>query len=623
MLNTLRKSVTGPFVKILIGVLILSFAVWGIQDIFGNYKKTVAIEIDDYEISIDELVIEHNNQISAISSQLNKQITLSESLDLGIDEIAIENLIRKLVLQIEINKLKLGISDDFIAEKIINDELFQSNGNFNKARYEQLLSYAGFDENSFLQSEINSNKQNQLFNIIAGSTYIPSILHQIINDFNNTKRIIEYTKIPKSKILVKTPSERELKEFYEKFQKGYRKSETRDFDAIIINANSLKEKIEISSLQVENYFNENKDSFAIDENRDLYQFFFDDLITANKFHEDSKLVSLDQILLEYKINLLDNHLGIISEELILDDDVAKVAFSQPNNSLSSPIEGMLGISVIYVAEIYEATTPSLEDVFQTISDEISLQEATNLMDELYFEIEEQFLDGQSLFDVAQSFDLGISTFEKIDINGMDANDKEVDLIKNEKLLEKLFTTNMDDYIEAIETDDGFIWIKLNSINEPYIKTFKNVRDLVTKDMINKRKNEKETEIVNLVKDRLEKDLEVTSLLSEYESSISSTEPFSRNNPIKEFTDEFNDKILSSDLGGVIVGRSNEDILIGKVIEIIPNQKYTIERDAKFNDNINTQFKNDLFEQFLISIEENYQVKIYQENINRLFNNQNL
>ena len=94
----------------------------GIQDIFGNYKKTVAIEIDDYEISIDDLVIEYNNQISTISSQLNKQITLKESLDLGIDEIALENLIRKLVLQIEINKLKLGISDDFIAERSFNGD---------------------------------------------------------------------------------------------------------------------------------------------------------------------------------------------------------------------------------------------------------------------------------------------------------------------------------------------------------------------------------------------------------------------------------------------------------------------------------------------------------------------
>ena len=96
MLDTLRKSVTGPFVKILIGILILSFAVWGIQDIFGNFKKTVAIEIDDYEVSLDQLATEYNNQLSIISSQLDKQISLKESLELGIDEIAIENLIRKI-----------------------------------------------------------------------------------------------------------------------------------------------------------------------------------------------------------------------------------------------------------------------------------------------------------------------------------------------------------------------------------------------------------------------------------------------------------------------------------------------------------------------------------------------
>ena len=60
MLNTLRKSVAGPFVKLLIGILILSFAVWGIQDIFGNYKNSVAMEIDGNEVSLAELVNEYN-----------------------------------------------------------------------------------------------------------------------------------------------------------------------------------------------------------------------------------------------------------------------------------------------------------------------------------------------------------------------------------------------------------------------------------------------------------------------------------------------------------------------------------------------------------------------------------
>ena len=181
MLDTLRKSVTGPFVKILIGILILSFAVWGIQDIFGNFKKTVAIEIDDYEVSLDQLVTEYNNQLSIISSQLDKQISLKESLELGIDEIAIENLIRKMVLQIEINKLGIDISEEFVAEQIINDDNFKTDGKFNKARYEQLLSYAGYNDETYVQSEINVNKQNQLFNIICFSKDRPFQLSQFLS----------------------------------------------------------------------------------------------------------------------------------------------------------------------------------------------------------------------------------------------------------------------------------------------------------------------------------------------------------------------------------------------------------------------------------------------------------
>ena len=115
MLNTLRKSVAGPFVKLLIGILILSFAVWGIQDIFGNYKNSVAIEIDGNEISLDELVNEYNYQLSTISSQLNKQISFDESMALGIDKIAIENLVRKMILQIH-DELVFEVSDAEVEE---------------------------------------------------------------------------------------------------------------------------------------------------------------------------------------------------------------------------------------------------------------------------------------------------------------------------------------------------------------------------------------------------------------------------------------------------------------------------------------------------------------------------
>ena len=81
--------------------------------------------------------------------------------------------------------------------------------------------------------------------------------------------------------------------------------------------------------------------------------------------------------------------------------------------------------------------------------------------------------------------------------------------------------------------------------------------------------------------------------------------------------EYNDFNINE----VIIGKSENNVLVGKVVEILPNIQLEPERDQKFIDNLDLQMRNDLFEQYLVSLEDNYTVKLYQENIDRLFNTQ--
>ena len=620
MLDTLRKSVTGPFVKILIGILILSFAVWGIQDIFGNFKKTVAIEIDDYEVSLDQVVTEYNNQLSIISSQLDRQISLRESLELGIDEIAIENLIRKLVLQIEINKLGIDISEEFVAEQIINDDNFKIDGRFNKARYEQLLSYAGYNDETYIQSEINVNKQNQLFNIIGNRTYIPNILIEMVDEFNKTERVIEYVNLPKSKIIVKTPSERELLDFYEKFKNGYKKSETRNFTALILDPENIKKDIQVSRSQINDYFNANLNSFNISETRELYQFFFNDETTADNFYNDSYQLKFNELLTKYSQSKEQSYLGSVGKDEILDFEVADAAYNMIEGEFGEPIDGMLGISVLYLEKINPGKVPTVDDVADEIRDEIQIQEAIDLVEMLYFEIEDDLLNGSSIEEASAKHQIETQYFQKIDINGKNIQNDVVEKINHQELIQKIFNSEIGDFIEVHDTANGYIWTDLNSINPPYIKSFAEVRDLVTVDMIKKRKNDKESEIIK----RLEIGLvnnQVQELIDYYQIEIKRSEPFSRLSPIREFSEDFNDRILSANINEVIIGKSENNVLVGKVVEILPNIQSEPERDQKFIDNLDLQMRNDLFEQYLVSLEDNYTVKLYQENIDRLFNTQ--
>ena len=620
MLDTLRKSVTGPFVKILIGILILSFAVWGIQDIFGNFKKTVAIEIDDYEVSLDQLVTEYNNQLSIISSQLEKQISLKESLELGIDEIAIENLVRKMVLQIEINKLGIDIPEEFIAEQIINDDNFKIDGRFNKARYEQLLSYAGYNDETYVQSEINVNKQNQLYNVIGNRTYIPNTLIEMVDKYNKTERVIEYMNLAKSKIVVKTPSERELLEFYEKFKNGYRKSETRDFTALILEPENIKTNIQVMQSQIDEYYNANLDSFSNSEKRELYQFFFNDKATADNFFTDSSQLEFNNLLKKYLHNKEESYLGSVSKDEILDFEVADAAFNLATGEFGKPIDGMLGVSVLYLQKINPAKVPTINEVAEEIRDEIQTQEAIDLVETLYFEIEDNLLNGSSIEEVSEINQIELQFFEKIDINGKNIQDDEVENINHQELIQKIFNSEIGDFIEVHDTKNGYIWTDLKSVNPPYIKSFAEVRNLVSSDMINKRRNDQESEIINKLEIGF-KNNQIQELIDSYQIEIKRSEPFSRLSPIREFSEDFNDRILSADINEVIIGKSEDDILVGKVVEILPSLQTEPERDKDFINNLDLQIRSDLFEQYLVSLEDDYTVNLYQDNINRLFNTQ--
>ena len=120
----------------------------------------------------------------------------------------------------------------------------------------------------------------------------------MVDEFNKTERVIEYIDFPKSKIVVKTPSERELLEFYEKFKNGYKKSETRDF-ALILDPENIKKGIQVTRSQINEYFNANLDSFNISETRELYQFFFNDQATADNFYNDSYQLEFNELLTKY------------------------------------------------------------------------------------------------------------------------------------------------------------------------------------------------------------------------------------------------------------------------------------------------------------------------------------
>ena len=131
------------------------------------------------------------------------------------------------------------------------------------------------------------------------------------------------------------------------------------------------------------------DSFTNTETRELYQFFFNDNATAESFFNDSSRLEFDNLLSEYLQSKEKSYLGSVGKEEILDFEVADTAFDLSEGEFGEPIDGMLGISVLYVQKINPSNVPTADSVAAEIRDEIQTQEAIDLVEKLYFEIEDK------------------------------------------------------------------------------------------------------------------------------------------------------------------------------------------------------------------------------------------
>ena len=85
-LDTLRKGAARTLGLILVGLLVISFAIWGIADIFTGYGRQTLIRVGDTEITSQDYLRAQQEVLRAMSSQAGRSLSLQEARALGLDD---------------------------------------------------------------------------------------------------------------------------------------------------------------------------------------------------------------------------------------------------------------------------------------------------------------------------------------------------------------------------------------------------------------------------------------------------------------------------------------------------------------------------------------------------------
>ncbi|MGD1016100.1 MAG: SurA N-terminal domain-containing protein, partial [Roseiarcus sp.] len=167
MLDGIRRATHGIIgriiMTILLGFLIVSFAIWGIGDIFRGASPNKLAEVGGAVITSQQFQTALQTVMYRYQAQMKANLTNAQAHALGLDAGVLQRLIADVALDRRAATLGLAVSEDAIAAAVRADPgLRDASGEFSRARFDAALRDSGLSERGFFVSQSRAYLRQQI-----------------------------------------------------------------------------------------------------------------------------------------------------------------------------------------------------------------------------------------------------------------------------------------------------------------------------------------------------------------------------------------------------------------------------------------------------------------------------
>jgi len=485
-LDTLRKGAARTLGLILVGLLVVSFAVWGIADIFTGYGQQTLIKVGDTEITPQDYARAQQEVLRSMSQQAGRSLSLQEARAAGLDTRVLERLIGGAAVDTHAKHLGLGISDDALLAQIMKDPSFQDGaGNFSPLAFQAALRNIGMTEAGYLYLLREQSLRRQLLVTVGEVANSPKALIEALNEFNEERRILKYVLVPKSAAeAVGEPTDQDLKTYYENHKAKYTQPEYRKVGLIAVTPDTVKDQLNITEADLEAAYEAKKNTLGAPERRHVQQIALPDMEAAEKAHE--KITSgtdFVEVAKELGLSETDIDLGTVARKDLADPLIAEEAFKLEKDAVSEPITGKLGgVVLIRVTEIEPGKIPTFEEAKADLEKDMVKERASGAIFDVHDKVEDELAGGSTIEEAAGKLKLDYQVIDQVDREGRKPDGSTVTLPAQKDLLNGIFATDAGIENDPIDArDEGVIWYEVLGVTPEQLKPFDQVRDEVAKD----------------------------------------------------------------------------------------------------------------------------------------------
>jgi peptidyl-prolyl cis-trans isomerase D len=507
MLRGLRKASSNwlgkTIMTIVMGVLIVSFGVWGIADIFRGFGQSTLAKVGSTEISINEFRQIYTDRLQQIGRQFGRPLTQDQARAFGLDRQVLEQTIAEAALDEEARRLGLGQSDTETLRVVMNDPNFKGlGGKFDPQRFQGTIRQFGFTEARYIADQRRVSLRRQIAGTITAGLEPSKTLIDALSRFQNEQRSIEYIKLDAAQAgAIDPPSPETLATYFDEHKSQFRAPEYRKISFVVITPEELGKWSDVSDEDARKLFEQRRDRLGTPERRQVSQIVFPSVEEAQaaRGRIDAGL-SFDDLAKERGLNPTDFDLGMVTKSAILDPAVAEAAFSGPSGEISQPVQGKFGVALVKVGSIQPAVAPTYESVATDIKKEIGTERARTQAATLRDKMEDERGGGASVIEAAQKLGLTATTIEAVDRSGQTPGGQPAaNIPPGLNVVSQAFGSDVGVDNDPISFKGGYVWYDVLGITPPRDRALEEVKPQVEarwrEDQVTTRLRGKATDLV--------------------------------------------------------------------------------------------------------------------------------
>lgn len=624
MLQAIRSKASSFLVKVLFGLLIVTFGIWGIGDIFrGRGEDPTVATVGSHDITLQEMSTAVQAAMTQLQGMFNNSLTPEQAKQIGVVDATLRRLVAGALVELEVDRLHLRLGDAAVRQAIVDNPAFRGvGGGFDRNTYLQLLSDNRMSESQYEKQLRQDMLNSELADALTAGWTPPAELTDTLYRARYERRTAVTAVLPADAAgPAPTPSATQLDSFYKAHQGDFRTPELRSFKLALLTIDNVAAGITVPEDRLKQEYQSRIAEFGQPEERQLQQMLLSDEAKA-KTAEADLAAGQDFAAVAKSVAGLDAKgldLGWV-KAADLPKPIADAAFALKSGGVSAPVHDGFGWHILRVAAVKPGQTKSFDEVKGEIAKSVARDMAGDRIADTANHVDDALAGGAALPEVAQKFGLKLLDIKNIDNAGKDADGKSITLPQHaQDILKTAFSTDRGQTSQLTQMgEDGYYVVAVDDITPAAEKPLAAVHDRAVKLWQAEQQSAALVKLADEIAKEVNGGKSFKEVAAAHKLTLATTQPLLRSGSDKTVPPTLIGKIFDAKPGQAVAGADGDSAMIAQLTTVTAANPATDANTVKqLSQSLQNTMDNDLLGEFDQMLRRKFPVEVNQANLDRV------